>query len=392
MKHDPGEVAGAVYFPNLNALRFFAAFLVFLGHLEWTRVVAGHPSRISQSAFIQNSGSLGVNLFFTLSGFLITYLLLAEYAKQGTINVGRFYCRRILRIWPLYYLTVLLGFSVLPHFLAIPSLVQVLSGKYYWAKLTLFLAMMPNVAYVSFPIVPFASQLWTVGVEEQFYAVWPWLVRFFSRSMMPTLVVVVLLVVCARLYVEHQYTAYPTRGWYIASQLLFYLRIQCMAFGAMGAWLVHQGRHWILKFIFLKWVQIIVLCGAFALHVFYTSLFGRFQFDVVAILHAIIITNAAANSGNILHLENSVTNYLGRISYGIYIYQILALRLALIFVTHYLGFSSRFVSPLVYALLSAAFTLVLAGASYRFFELPFLRLKPRYSTVLSQVQPPGRTV
>ena len=98
-----------VYFPNLNGLRFIAAFLVILSHLEWIKMTEGMENYAS-APFIKNLGSLGVSLFFVLSGFLISYLLLQEKKDTGDISIKNFYVRRILRIWPLYYITVILAF------------------------------------------------------------------------------------------------------------------------------------------------------------------------------------------------------------------------------------------------------------------------------------------
>lgn len=379
------ETRERIYFPNLNALRFIAAFLVFLNHLAWTKDIAG-LSRLPHSAFTINNGVLGVNLFFTLSGFLITYLLLAEQKKSSTINIRQFYCRRILRIWPLYYLTVLLSFAILPFFVSIPGFVPVLSGANYWPKLGLFLGLMPNVAYAAYPLVSFGSQLWTVGVEEQFYVMWPWLVRTFIRNLIPALVTVVIFIVIARIVIDRQYVMHPNQIREIVLHFIHSLRIQCMAFGAIGAWLVHRGHHVILDFIFLKWVQIMILVGTIAIHVTSSTHLGGYQSEVAAVLHTIIIINAAANPRNIFRLEHRVTNYLGRISYGIYVYQILALNLAVVFAKHYIGFAEVHYGTIVYGIIGAGLTLLFAGVSYHWFELPFLRHKSKYSTILSAVQ------
>jgi peptidoglycan/LPS O-acetylase OafA/YrhL len=98
-----------VYFPSLNGLRFIAAFMVFLLHFakqNWGENFDYNP----EDNFIYKSvlGDVGVTLFFVLSGFLITYLLLTEQARTSTINIGKFYLRRILRIWPLYFLMILI--------------------------------------------------------------------------------------------------------------------------------------------------------------------------------------------------------------------------------------------------------------------------------------------
>ena len=105
-----------VYFKNVDAIRFIAAMMVLLGH-------AFQPSYrflpISGSFFERllntiSSGETGVSIFFVLSGFLITYLLVSEYEIFNRISLKQFYIRRVLRIWPLYYFVVLFSFLIYP--------------------------------------------------------------------------------------------------------------------------------------------------------------------------------------------------------------------------------------------------------------------------------------
>ena len=105
-----------IYFSGLNGLRFFAALAVIITHIELIKEQMEFPGLHSKNKIVFELGGLGVVFFFVLSGFLITYLLLKEKEQTGTINVKKFYLRRILRIWPLYFLIVALGFFVLPHF------------------------------------------------------------------------------------------------------------------------------------------------------------------------------------------------------------------------------------------------------------------------------------
>src|SRR5262245_16271974 len=102
-----------IYFRNLNGLRFIAALLVIIHHIEQLKYIFGMPNNFS-SSFVQIIGELGVILFFVLSGFLITYLLLEEEKRTDTIAVRNFYLRRILRIWPLYFLIVIIALAILP--------------------------------------------------------------------------------------------------------------------------------------------------------------------------------------------------------------------------------------------------------------------------------------
>ena len=96
-----------VYFPNINGLRFIAALLVIIHHTEQIKDILG-LSNYWSTPIIRSIGGLGVLLFFVLSGFLITFLLLDEESTTGTISIKKFYIRRILRIWPLYYLILIL--------------------------------------------------------------------------------------------------------------------------------------------------------------------------------------------------------------------------------------------------------------------------------------------
>src|SRR5690348_9426031 len=93
-----------IFFPNLDGLRFFSFLVVFLyhGHLSiFSYLKDSQPKTYAAIEFLFQHGNLGVNFFFVLSGFLITYLLIKEKEFTGTIHVQNFYIRRILRIWPL---------------------------------------------------------------------------------------------------------------------------------------------------------------------------------------------------------------------------------------------------------------------------------------------------
>ena len=99
----------SVYFTGFNGIRFIAAFLVILTHGESFLSRAGYVSFAKYTGFL---GPQGVNIFFALSGFLITHLLFREYESVKSINIPKFYIRRALRIWPLYMLILFLGYFV----------------------------------------------------------------------------------------------------------------------------------------------------------------------------------------------------------------------------------------------------------------------------------------
>ena len=133
--------------------------------------------------FISKIGNYSVICFFVLSGFLITYLLLSEKRQTGAINIRAFYKRRVLRIWPLYYLIIFIGFCLLPilnHYFptdaqhVYPNQISNLD----FSSIFLFLFMLSNFTIAYYRPVAGASQTWSVSLEEQFYLIWPWLLAF----------------------------------------------------------------------------------------------------------------------------------------------------------------------------------------------------------------------
>ena len=100
-----------LYFPGLHGLRCIAALMVIVTHIELFKARYGLPNIYH---FNKDFGVYGVDFFFVLSGFLITYLLFKEDDKFGFINLKFFYLRRIFRIWPLYYLLIIIVFLLVP--------------------------------------------------------------------------------------------------------------------------------------------------------------------------------------------------------------------------------------------------------------------------------------
>lgn len=180
-----------IYFPNLNGLRFIAAFMVIVHHLEQNLSIFGLKNNWDNPV-IRSIGGLGVELFFVLSGFLITYLLLAESKTTATISIKEFYIRRILRIWPLYYFIGLLAFIILPQFDLFE--ISAFADRFhlnYSLSLVLYLLFLPNLLLFGYDIiVPYASQSWSVGVEEQFYLIWPVIMKLFKNKILSLISVI----------------------------------------------------------------------------------------------------------------------------------------------------------------------------------------------------------
>ena len=151
------------HFKGLDALRAIAALAVVFSHIEVHKSYHGIPTIISKLSIRIADGHIAVILFFVLSGFLITYLLVKEKEKKGKISLKKFYLRRIFRIWPLYYLIIFLSYLFF-------------NSNYSKESVLLCLSIFPNIAQAFGHGWPTSPQIWSIGVEEQFYLLWPILV------------------------------------------------------------------------------------------------------------------------------------------------------------------------------------------------------------------------
>lgn len=370
-----------VYLPGLNAVRFIAAFLVILDHTELFKEYLGFKP-LWPAEYSSYIGSFGVSIFFTLSGFLITYLLKEERSTSGNINIKNFYVRRILRIWPLYYLIVALSFFVFPHFsiLDVPSYGMGADIQYHFKdRLLLFVFMLPNVAFVTLPTVPFANVLWSVGVEEQFYLFWPVIVKRIKKN------IFVLAIFCLTLYMIIKWVISLSGAPPQANALIDRTRFSCMLIGAIAAGCTD------LKFLKSKWLQWITLL------VFAAMLFNLIQFpfyylirnEAQATVIALLLINISMNTRSIFRLENRAFNYLGKISYGLYVYHCISVVLTLKLFTYFSPLLNYEIWSFLILTTVMVLTILLSHISYFYFEKKLLNIKERYSTIISgdQVAP-----
>ncbi len=371
----------SVYFPGLNALRAYAALCVVIIHIPTYTVFGGFGTTLVDSplALLALTGRDAVTLFFVLSGFLITYLLLTERERTGTISVRKFYARRALRIWPLYYATVLLGGVIFPVLFA-PQFPTAAPTPFVWA---LVLLLMTNVPYyfqtITLPF--FLAHLWSVSVEEQFYLTFPALLKRVNLVQLACAVILVKLLVSAALWIlEFGGISLP---W--VRMTVDITRFECMAVGALGAYAVFV-RHPVLTVLYRTYIQrfalvIVALVAAAGSEVRYMPLYDV----VISGVFLVIIVNVATNPRSILRLEYRIFHFLGSISYGMYMLHPFTAYLVL-FIFSRLGL------PLIGLPLDAAMiamAVFTASLSYYGFERPFLRLKTRFAMVASETKPPA---
>lgn len=368
-----------IYFPNLNGLRFFAATLVILHHFGFT---SGWVNAPYIGNFILGVGKLGVILFFTLSGFLITYLLLKEKRETGEIHIRNFYIRRVLRIWPLYFIMVIGALYILNNLVIfrIPD-ISALVHHDFFLKNILYIFFLSNVAYAFGYVLPFADQVWSIGVEEQFYIFWPALFLKKRNTLKLMMIIIVIFIIL-------KVSCYFFSLWYPGdfSQRLFFLisisSFDSMALGGIAAYLLFTKNRIIKDILFKEITQIIVYI-ILVISLISGLNFGLFHYEYFSLLFTILILNLAGNPDGIINIENRVLNYLGLISYGLYMFQFVSMRLVDLFMIYVIKLTNWEQFFLILLL-----TIGISAFSYEFIEKYFIRRKFLFSSILSNVERP----
>ena len=374
-----------IYFKGLNGLRFFAALAVILTHVELVKARCG-VANLWQTKLFTELGSLGVYFFFVLSGFLITYLLFVEREKTGSVNVKNFYLRRVFRIWPLYYLTMFLGFFVYPNiqFFEIPNYSQSFLEN-FWGNFWFYLFIFPNMAFSLYPSVPHIGQSWSIGVEEQFYLLWPWLIKKIKASFkaISVFIAIVLIIKVSVVLLRNYYGLY-TGPFAVFTRFLAMSKLECMAIGGLGAYVLYYRSAIWLKYTYHKVTQIIGYLGVvFLLMVDYTFVQDMIHM-VYSLFFLIIIVNVSSNPKPIFSLHNSWLEQLGKISYGIYMFHF-----AIVYTTINLmapifeGNTDGVVFNFLAYAISIGMTVLISWMSYEFIEKRFILKKNKFSSVRS---------
>ena len=366
-----------IYFPNLNGLRFIAAFLVIIHHLEQLKSISKIENYWDAIPFIGIIGKLGVILFFVLSGFLITYLLLAEENSFKKISIKEFYMRRILRIWPLYFLIITLAFVVLPNIelFTLPGYSKdVIYSNLAW-KLILYAIFFPNLVLSLLGTVPYASHTWSIGTEEQFYLVWPVILKYIKKHRILLMVGIIISYLAIKFFLLTSFGNYIPYSNVIRAFWNSF-PIDCMAIGGLYSILLFQKSKY-LKYIIRNDLFYFSIC-LMTLFMIKGIYIPYIHYEFYSVFFGLIIINFAVNKKIKISLENTILNYLGNISYGIYMYHpigiVLTLYISLSFDIH--------TNWLIYPL-SLILTITMAGLSYKYFESFFLKFKVRFSKILS---------
>lgn len=396
------------YFKGLDSLRFFAALAVFFTHVELIKKFTGFGShwidpeeRITKftvfqsvmskeidplSPLIAYSSALGVVFFFVLSGFLITYLLLKEKESNKNIQIGKFYLRRAFRIWPLYYLIFILGFFVLPYLelFAVPGQ-DVFFNQNFWGNLMLYAFFMPNLAFSIYTTaVPNIGQSWSIGVEEQFYLLWPLLIRK-SKNVLKSILWIAGSIIALKGILLLSFPFFKLEVLLVIKKFFAMSKLECMALGGLGAYVLFNKKEEVLRIIFKPISQIMAVVVIPVLIYFIPTAFEDVLHLLFSISFLVIILNVAGNEKVLLRFENPILQYLGRISYGFYMFHVMCIVFTIHILDKYVGLDNDITTPqhlLLYGI-SFLLTVAVSSFSYHIFEKAFIRLKDKYA----QAQP-----
>lgn len=364
-----------VHFSGLNGLRAMAALAVVFSHTTiglnefglnqfiFGQYTDGNPKATLLAGF-------GVTIFFSLSGFLITYLLLEE-KKTGGVNIKNFYIRRILRIWPLYY--SYLGLALITIF--------IFDIPYNKTSLLFYIFLSANIPFIFGGKIPFIGHYWSLGVEEQFYSFWPWVVKK-SRSILKITLIICVALITLKIIVRIVDIKILNGESSLFYDTIHVTRFQCMLIGALGAILYHQKHNLFLKLTnnlftqFLSWTIIFIV----AINKFHFVSFIDNEF--IAVVTVLIIIGQIEERNRIVNLNFSFFEFIGKISYGIYVIH----PLVIFYLSKIIAVSDK-TNILNYILVYFsvfALTITLAFISYRYFEKRFLDLKDKYATIKSK--------
>ncbi len=362
--------------PGLDGLRAIAFLFVFFNHSEYFEF-----------------GWAGVQLFFVLSGFLITGILL-EMKKNMFMReyLIKFYGRRLLRISPLYYFYLLLMLGITTLLIHYGYRINVM--KLFQTQLPYAFGYIYNFYCASFHYrpVPFLVHFWSLSVEEQFYIFWPLIILLtHERTRKWVFVGIILLSPLFRIMftIAYKYSLLPFLNESLPIALYPLTLNHIDAFG-LGAFIAcYQIPKAKLQVI---WLTFLLPLFAFFWHYLYSGTIGSFgslgfQFTMTVgyqfiwgysalnYYFAVLIFAVVREDFLISLLESRILKYIGRISYGLYIYH-----LGVIWFTYRIlvdSVSANLVKPLS-AILAFVVSFIFAELTYRFIEKPFLRLKNRY--------------
>lgn len=358
-----------LYFPQLDSIRGISFIAIFLFH------AVRFPHHSFPAAgflhYLYKNLDLGVEVFFVLSAFLLTWLGLNEYKKRNNFSLSNYFKRRTLRIWPLYFFILILAFLIFPPV-----------AKYFHFEMSL-----PNVWYYIFFIsnfytidhIFFLRFLWTISVEEQFYLLWGICLRFFYKKLIYVTIFLIISSIAFSIY-----TSYNHLSSYFNS-ITYLFDFAC---GGLAALFILGKSNSLER---LKNLTSTVTVLFYSYLIFHFILFYHlnkistgFANDMIALVSryliiiyvAILIAEQMVNHSRTKLLGKSkFLIFTGKISYGLYCYHGITITLINLLLSQY------HINNLIMVIIYFTINYLIATISYFYLETPFLKLKTKLRRV-----------
>jgi len=338
------------HLPSLNGFRAVSVIIVVIFHLSLSN------SYLYKTVF---NGSLGVNVFFVLSGFLITSLLLKEKAATGTISLRFFYIRRVLRILPAAYLCIIVV-TVLNYFFHLGV------SYLYLSAAALFIV---DFEFLSKIKTPFVSHYWSLSVEEQFYFLFPIIVK---KNFKLFVLFILFIVFILPLLFTLQYFIPEINQGVLFGLTHFLIKFQGIAVGCLFSILCFKNVLRKSKFKYKMVLKIFITLAIFAIvHTGDINMISVYTNLVIsALIGWLLILNLFQTTDVYFKFLNlKYVSQIGALSYSIYIWHLLILNLMI---------KPKFIATYPISLI----VIFLVGwLSYNYWEKPFMKFKSKFSII-----------
>lgn len=365
---------------GLDGLRFFSFVFVIYNHFY--TVLDSYGLHFAEPAWIDALGHYGLQYFFAGSGFLISFMVMKEYEKTGRFRIGHFYLRRILRIWPVYF--VLVGIVYLFIYPNNFFYLQGMSAEFEPYKLMalwLFLLVLPHVNEFVYPTAPYLHHTYTIGIEEQFYLVWALLFRFLRRYFFSCLNILLISGILLNLCHYFLFDALNRSGLSIINKIATYYDYSQVNTFCIGSYLAiyYRSGHQSLKWFRDKWVQVIFYL-LFAVLVITNARLPFLTNEAMSIVVCFILLFATFKNTSLINYSLPLWEFLGKISYSVYLFHYIALVIVLRLIIFNLGLNMNKAGIFILAIAGVLLVAILFGLiGYYTVERWCIRLKNKFS-------------
>ena len=365
------------YFKELNALRFIGFVGIFFGHVFFSNDIEIVNSKIYSTLYSYGKilGFISIDSFFVLSSFLITWKGLEELKVTKKFQFKNFLIRRSLRIWPLYFLVILLGFLI--EFMKSYFTQDISSLPSFWSFILFILNF--DIIKNGYEFLFFMVFMWSISVEEQFYIFWALVLKWFQNHLLKISLLIILISIIFRIYFIND-----------SLNLNFHTvsALGNFGVGALAAIAAFNNSILITKIRDFSKTQIVIIY-LISLIIFIAipslqnhDLFIVIQRVLFSFVFAFIILEQTYCQQSIFKLSRiKYFNFFGKISYGLYCYHGIMITIVLKFSDYFS--KSLFTSIFIFPTLIFCGTLLFSHLSYKFFESKILKLKTKYTFKLS---------